>query len=305
MSQIFSVLIAYVKRLDIVIDGADTTPDRHILVSSLVKIMSRSRNWRQEVRLLIGDQLDYHVRNVYGKVQKIDLRVGDIDCDVNSYVSNQLNLHLPDRVHRHPELLKKIVIGSNGGIGWARHIISLLTSPQALSNDHKFSQYVDEASRGFESELGRRFDELKNTSTKRSYTLCVLILRRFVQSREWMSSRRLASKVVKNRDHLGESEDFTWSEAEVVAAAENLSIPGLELLVTGREEFYMPSTIRSYLHEQLPPTLPKVPPLWLAGDTCIYLDCHFGSISRGRGLQTKCNVHGDQHARAAQDTRME
>lgn len=307
MSQIFSVLIAHVKRLDIVIDGADTSPDRHVLVSSLVKMVSRSRNWRQEVRLLIVDQLDYQIRHVYGKVQKIDLRVGDINCDVNSYVSDQLNLHLPDRVHRHSELLRKIVIGSNGGIGWARHIISLLTSPQALSNDHKFSQYVNEASRGFENELGRRFDELQNTSTKRSYTLYVLVLRRFVQNREWMSSRRLASKVVGNRDRLGDSEDFTWSEAEVIAAARYLSTPGLKLLVIDREEFHMPSVIRIYLQEQTPLTLPvpRVPPLWLVGDTCIYLDCHFESISRGRGLQTKCNIHGDKHVRAAQDTRME
>jgi len=293
ISKLLSTLIDHVHKLDIIVDGVDTCPDRVQLVRELVSIKSTSRNWRQSVRLLVGDQLDYEVRQLYGEVHRIDLKVGDINCKLSTYVPEQLQKYLPDRSDIHAELQEKILLGSNGAIGWARYIISLLASPAAMSSDTKFFQYVDEASNGCANELGRRIDEIRNRSSKRRYVLIILILRRFVKRSSRMSARELVSLVRSNSDMAGDCDSFTHGEKEIVSVAFCLSTPPVALLKESNELFRMSKVIRSYFLQKVPATIPKIPPLWLEGDTCVRLACHFERQSRSQ-LQGRCEKHKDE-----------
>jgi len=290
ISQLLSTLIYHVRKIDIVIDGVDTCPDRVALVRELVSIVSMSRHWKQAVRLLVGDQMDYQVRQLYGQVHRIDLQVGDITCNLNTYVPQQLQMYLPDRSDIHAELQEKILLGSNGALGWARYIISLLASPTAMSSDTKFSQYVDEASKGCANELGRRIDEIRNRSSERRFILIILVLRRFVRQKGRMSNRELVSLVQSNSDKAGDCNKFTYSEKEIISVSHFLSSPSVALLKEANEVLRMSKVIRAYFLRQVPATIPKNPPLWLEGDTCVRLRCHFERQSR-LWSQDRCEEH--------------
>jgi hypothetical protein len=213
-------------------------------------------------------------------------------------------LYLPDRFGEHQELCETILIGSNGALGWARYIISLLTSPEASTDDRKFIQHVKEASHGFENELGRRIDEMRNRSSERSTILVVLILRRFIRRIDWIDSRELVELVQGNSDLSGRSENFIWSQAEIIYTATNLASPNMNLLLMENRMFLMPKAIRRYFLEHAPVTIPKYPPLWLRGDTCTRLACHFSRKVHGSLAASKCTEHGEPMlpTQAATDT---
>ena len=297
------LLCDQVSNVVLVIDGLDTCSQRPDILSDLVEICEKAR-----IRLAVSDQNDSPVQKIYSNVQKLELQPGDIDCDVATYVSKQLKLHLPQRQALHQTVQAQIVTGAEGQLGWARHLLSCLCNAK---DDDEFDAALTQAAFGKDMAVGRAFDCLRADdafSGDREQLLLKSICRGLVKNKALVSVDALLAHCVLESTRYTKictssstgrvtriRPTFRFTVGDVKWVLNQLRNASPRLVREDNNSLfgYENDAVRHFFEHYLPPTRPQIPPLWLETDNCYVLSCHFASIATDLAVneQEECKEH--------------
>lgn len=303
LMDIFAELVSCMPKVYLIIDGMDTCQDRAAFLAELLALSRRNALW-----IVISDQFDADVVDIYAGVNRIEIKPGDISCDLSTYVSLQLQEHFPGRQYMHRDLHSKIVNGANDQLGWARHILSCLAS--AEDDDDKFERFVEEAQKGSDVAIGRAFDNIRSRSeysSMRQLLLLKIVTRAFVSSRIPLTLEDILRHTTVEIGRNGNNREperaafafsanygprYRYNPAEVhstVVCLAGVSPPICRQTTEGTYEIGS-EVVRQYFEYHLPPTEPRIPPLWIDTDNCSVLVCHLESVKYAPMRFTSCNV---------------
>jgi hypothetical protein len=279
----------------LVIDGMDTCKNRASFARSLVDLTRRL-----PIAVAVSDQRDAAVAELYQYTLGIDVQVGQIDCDVEDYVRSQLDKHFPERKADHQRIVNGFVAASERGLGWARHVISLMGNAK---DDTEFDAALSKVVDLRNLVVGRAFDGLRASQAcvhTRQQLLLKLILRALVSFGCAVKLYNLETRVTNEchryrriRLALGDSRaNFNFSSDAIECAARILAQtePPLVTISPENKVEFASDTVADFFARDSPLTLPQVPPLWIQTDNCYIFRCHIGSSSDTLELR-KCQHH--------------
>lgn len=297
--RIFSELILcdQIGEVFLVIDGLDTCSQRVSILKALLSVCGHTG-----LRIVVSDQNDAVVSDIYAEVHELRLEPGNINCDVDEYVMQQLTMHFPDRQYDHKRMRDEIVTGSEGQVSWARHILSCLYNTQ---DDKEFDEIMTKASLGKDMAIGHAFDRLRSEdilSRHRQQFLLKVACRALVLADQPIDIDAIVKHCNEESARGGRlhgkdghtAPRYTFRSPDVAWMLQKLCTTTPQLVCEGPDKCYSfaNSAIKGFFRHQVPPTAPHIPLLWLETDNCHALTCHLASTADDAYRRRLCRSHG-------------